>query len=96
MSKKVLTPNNLNQAKRNELINENFNELYRRNPIQLTGAITDGTPTAAEITAIVGMTPAVAGAGYFASILDSAGTGLIYHVESDGTSWQYKALAKAV
>lgn len=57
---------------------------------QLTGSLTDGTPTDAEIDAVVGLTPAEVGAGWKATILDSDGTALLYRIESDGTNWQYR------
>ena len=63
---------------------------------QLTGALTDGLPTAAEINTITGFTPATATAGYQVTIKDSNGTGLLYKVESDGTDWYYTALTKAL
>lgn len=56
---------------------------------QLTGSLTDGTPTDAEIDAIIGTTPAVVGIGYRRTIKDSDGTGLLYRIESDGTNWFY-------
>lgn len=63
---------------------------------ELTGSLTDGAPTDAEIDAIIGNTPAGVGAGYKVSILDSNGSGLIYLIESDGTNWQYVAMTKAI
>lgn len=63
---------------------------------QLSGSLTDGTPTAAEITAIVGVSASVAGAGFQVTIKDSDGTGLLYKVESDGTDWYYTAMTKAL
>lgn len=63
---------------------------------QLSGSLTDGTPTAAEITAIVGVSASVAGAGFQVTIKDSDGTGLLYKVESDGTDWYYQVLTKAL
>jgi hypothetical protein len=62
----------------------------------LTGALTDGAPTDAQIDAVIGVTPAVAGIGYSCRIFDTNGTGLTYLVRSDGTNWIYTALAKAL
>lgn len=62
----------------------------------LTGSLTDGTPTAAQINTITGLTPATATAGYKRQILDSDGTGLIYDITSDGTNWQYLVRTKAL
>ena len=63
---------------------------------QLTGALTDGFPTSAEITAIVGMTAVAATAGWKCTIKDNTGTGLLYLVESDGTDWEFLRYVKAV
>jgi len=62
---------------------------------QLTGSLTDGAPTDAQIDTITGTTPAVVGAGWSVTILDSDGSGLLYRIESDGTNWQYQVLAIA-
>lgn len=62
---------------------------------QISAALTDGTPTAAEINAATGLTPATAGAGYHRTIKDSNGTGLLYRIESDGTYWYYIVMIKA-
>jgi len=62
----------------------------------MTGSLTDGTPTDAEIDAIVGDTPANMGAGWQVTILDNDGSGLMYRIESDGTSWGYQALTIAL
>lgn len=59
------------------------------------GSLTDGTPTEAEITAIVG-SPASKGEGYRAIIEDSDGSGLLYLIVSDGTGWNYIALTLAL
>ena len=56
-------------------------------PTQLSGSLTDGMPTAAETTAIIGASAATKGAGYKVTIKDSDGTGLLYRVESDGSDW---------
>ena len=64
--------------------------------VQLTGSLTDGTPTDAEIDAIVGDTPANMGAGWTVTIKDNDGSGLMYRVESDGTNWGYQALTVAL
>jgi len=63
---------------------------------QLSGSLTDGTPTAAEITAIVGVSATLAGAGFQVTIKDTDGTGLLYKVESDGTDWFYTVMTKAL
>jgi len=63
---------------------------------QLTGAVTDGAPSNSEITAIIGLSAAAAGAGYKTTIKDSTGTGILYMVESDGTNWFYLTLIKAL
>ena len=62
---------------------------------QYTGSLTDGTPTDAEIDAILG-TPATAGAGFRATILDSDGTALLYRIETNGISWFYVVMTKAL
>ncbi len=62
---------------------------------QLPGSLTDNTPTAAQITAIAG-TPASTGAGFKIVIKDTDGSGLLYQVESDGTSWFYTVMTKAL
>lgn len=54
---------------------------------QIPAALTDGTPTAAEVTAAIGFAPSVAGAGFQITIKDNNGTGLLYKIESDGTDW---------
>lgn len=56
---------------------------------QIDANLTDDTPTAAEITAALGLTAAAAGKGYSRIIKDTNGAGLIYLVVSDGTSWHY-------
>lgn len=58
---------------------------------QITAALTDGTPTDAEIDTATGLTGATAGAGYQCTIKDNSGTGLIYRVECDGANWYYQA-----
>lgn len=68
---------------------------YIKQP-QLTGSLTDGTPTDSEIDAITGTTPSAVGAGWSVTILDSDGTGLLYRIESDGTNWQYQILTVAL
>ncbi len=60
-----------------------------------TGALTDGTPTNAEIVAILG-TAVSNGAGYKAVIKDSTGTGLIYFIATDGTNYYYTVSIQAV
>jgi len=63
---------------------------------QLSGSLTDGAPTAAQINSITGLTPSTATVGYQITINDSDGTGLLYKIESDGTDWYYTALTKAL
>jgi len=58
---------------------------------QITAALTDGTPTAAEINTATGLTPVTAGAGWRCTIKDSSGSARLYIVESDGTSWNFWA-----
>jgi len=64
------------------IVNKAYSDSY------FTGALTDGTPTNAEIIAILG-TAASRGAGYKAVIKDSDGTGLTYHITCDGTNYYY-------
>lgn len=61
----------------------------------IIAALTDDTPTDAEIDAATGLTPATAGPGYMTLISDSDGSGLLYRIFSDGTDWYYEALTKA-
>jgi len=68
---------------------------YLKQP-QLTGSLTDGAPTDAEIDTVTDTTPATVGAGWSVTILDSDGTGLLYRIESDGTNWQYQILTIAL
>lgn len=63
---------------------------------EIDAALTDNTPTAAEITAAIGKTPSQAGKGYKVSLKDTSGSGLIYFVESDGTDWFYVKFTKAI
>ena len=65
-------------------------------PRYLSGALTDGAPTDAEIDGITSSTPAGLGAGYMFLIKDTDGSGLIYEIISDGTAWQYKVLTIAL
>ena len=58
---------------------------------QITAALTDTTPTEAEINAATGLTAVTAGAGWRCTIKDSSGTGALYMVESDGTVWNFWA-----
>lgn len=60
-----------------------------------TGSLTDGTPTASEINAILG-TPSSKDAGWTARIKDSDGTGLIYYLINDGTDWYWIISTKAL
>ena len=62
----------------------------------LAANLTDGAPTDAELDAVIGVTPSVAGIGYSCRVFDTNGSGLTYLVRSDGTSWVYTALTKAV
>jgi len=61
----------------------------------ISAALTDNTPSDAEIDAALSSTPSDAGAGATFLILDSDGSALIYRVVSDGSNWQYVALAIA-
>ncbi len=63
---------------------------------QITAALTDNTPTDAEIDAATSLTPSTAGAGWQCTIKDNNGSGLLYKIESDGTDWYYIALTKAL
>ena len=63
---------------------------------QLTGSLTDGAPTDTEIDTIIGDTPANVGAGYFVTIKDNDGSGLLYRIESDGTNWYYVVMTQAL
>lgn len=65
-------------------------------PRYLSGALTDGAPTDAEIDGITSSTPAGLGAGYMFLIKDTDGSGLIYTIISDGTAWQYTAMTIAL
>jgi hypothetical protein len=56
---------------------------------QISAAITDGTPSDAEIDTATGLTPATAGAGWQCTIKDNSGSGLLYRIESDGAGWYY-------
>lgn len=63
---------------------------------QISGSLTDNTPTDAEIDTAIGLTAVAAGAGYQVIIKDTTGTGLLYKVESDGTNWFYSVMTKAI
>jgi hypothetical protein len=63
---------------------------------QVDAALTDNTPTDAQITSALGMTAAVAGKNYTRIIKDTSGSGLIYLCISDGTSWMYIKFTIAV
>jgi len=62
---------------------------------QYSGSLTDGSPTASEITTITGFGP-LQGAGTQVTIKDTDGTGLLYKIESDGTSWYYTVMTAAL
>jgi hypothetical protein len=64
--------------------------------VQYSGALTDGAPKAIELTAAIGLTPGLAGAGWQGTVLDVGGTALLYHVASDGTNWWYTVMTAAV
>jgi hypothetical protein len=66
------------------------------NDHQFVGALTDNTPTSAEISSVIGLTASDAGRGFKASIKDSSGSSLIYQIESDGTDWFYSVMTKAL
>lgn len=63
---------------------------------ELSGSLTDGSPTDAQIDVIVGTTPALKGAGYKVTIKDTDGTGRLYFIESDGTDWYWVVFTKAL
>jgi len=63
---------------------------------QLTGSLTDGAPTDAEIDTVTGTTPSAVGAGWAVTIKDNDGTGLLYRIESDGTNWFYMVMTQAL
>lgn len=92
-------------------VNGNFSVLARGNNIMsvrnivkginiktLSGSLTDGAPTSAEITSIVGYAAnnSLTGKGYQVTIKDTDGSGLLYKVESDGTDWYYTVMTKAL
>lgn len=61
-----------------------------------SGALTDGAPTTAEITGILGFGPTDVGAGWTTYILDTDGTVHMYQIVSDGTAeWYYVEMADA-
>jgi hypothetical protein len=62
---------------------------------QLSGSLTDGAPTAAEITAVVGIS-AYGVSGTQLTIKDTDGSGLLYKIESDGSNWFYTVMTKAL
>jgi hypothetical protein len=64
--------------------------------LQLTYDVTDGAPSRTEINAATSLTPSTAGAGYKVTIKDSAGSALLYFIESDGTYWYYTSTTKAL
>lgn len=63
---------------------------------QLTGSLTDDTPTDVEIDSVAGSDPATVGAGWQVTIKDSDGSGKLYRIESDGTDWFYTVMIKAL
>jgi hypothetical protein len=63
---------------------------------QVDAALTDNTPTDAEITSALGKTAIEAGKGYTKIIKDTSGSGLIYICISDGAAWQYIKLTIAI
>lgn len=52
-----------------------------------SAALTDGTPTDAEVTAAATLSAAILMKGYTVIIKDTNGTGLTYTYKSDGTNW---------
>lgn len=62
---------------------------------QTHGALTDMTPTLAEVEAIIGLASDY-NAGYKITIKDDDGAGNLYMIESDGTDWYYIQMNKAV
>ena len=77
-------------------VNGDVSIVGRIKTTQLTAALTDNTPTDAEIDTATSLTPSTAGAGWQATIKDNNGSGLLYKIESDGTDWYYTALTKAL
>lgn len=63
---------------------------------QVSGALTDGAPTQAQLNAAIGETAAAKGAGYQVTVKDTNGSGLLYKCESDGTDWYYIAMTKSL
>lgn len=63
--------------------------------IPVSTADVSNPPTDAELDAEFG-TPATVGAGYAALLNDGGLDANVYHVVSDGASWFYSALTKAV
>jgi hypothetical protein len=61
-----------------------------------SGALTDNTPTDAELTSAIGFAASTITAGYKVTVKDTSGSGLLYFVESDGTDWYYIKFTKAV
>lgn len=61
-----------------------------------SGSLSDGSPTDNELTTIIGITPAVAGNGYFTSVKDTDGTASYYNVWSNGIAWTYTELTTAL
>jgi uncharacterized protein (TIGR02145 family) len=66
--------------------------LYRS---QLSGTLTATTPTSAQITTVIGLTPVQVGAGFQVTILNTTDS-LLYQITSDGTSWFYRVSIKNV
>ncbi len=62
---------------------------------QVYGDLTDDAPTTGEINEATLTTASDAGAGYIVTIKDTAGSVLLYIVESDGDYWFYTKLTKA-
>ena len=63
---------------------------------QVDAALTDDTPSAANLNSALGMTASVAGKNYTKIIKDTSGSALIYLVASDGVDWFYSKLSKAI
>lgn len=63
---------------------------------QVSGALTDGAPTQAQLNATIGETASAKGAGYQVTVKDTNGSGLLYKCESDGTDWYYIAMTKSL
>jgi hypothetical protein len=64
--------------------------------VEVSGALTDGAPTDAEIDTATGTTAGACNNGWQCTLKDNAGSGLLYRIESDGINWFYTVMTKAV